>query len=319
VTVAVDVPSGVDVDTGRLDGPHVHADLTVTFGTHKVCHLLDPAAEACGAVHLVDLGLELPPAGVEAFGPDDVRALLRPARPFDHKYRRGVVGLRTGSATYPGAAVLGVAAADSGLCGMVRYSGGAADAVRAAHPEVVVNDGWVQAWVVGSGSGEDAGPALARALKDRVPVVVDADALQHVRPHVRPDGAELVLTPHAGELAALLRVDRDEVEADQLRSARAAAERYGAVVLLKGRHSVVARPAGAVRVNTTGTPWLASAGTGDVLAGLVGALLASGLAPYDAAAAGAWLHGAAATLAAGPLTASRVAATIPELVHALLT
>jgi hydroxyethylthiazole kinase-like uncharacterized protein yjeF len=312
--VAVDVPSGVDVDTGRLEGPHVRADLTVTFGTLKPCHLVDPAAAACGAVHLVDLGLGLPPAQIEALGPGDVRGLLRPAQPFDHKYTRGVVGLRTGSAAYPGAAVLGVTAADSGLCGMVRYSGGAADAVRAARPEVVVNEGRVQAWVVGSGSGDDAGPALARALEDDVPVVVDADALAHVR----AGAGSLVLTPHAGELAALLGVERAAIEAEQLRYARAAAERFDAVVLLKGRHSLVVAPDGAVRVNTTGTPWLATAGTGDVLAGLVGALLAGGLSPYDAASAGAWLHGAAASLVGGPLTASRVADAIPALVHDLL-
>jgi hydroxyethylthiazole kinase-like uncharacterized protein yjeF len=316
-TVAVDVPSGVEVDTGQVDGPHVRADLTVTFGTHKACHLVDPAAAACGAVHLVDLGLDLPPADLEALGPADVARLLPVPQAFDHKYTRGVVGMRTGSAAYPGAAVLGVAAADSGLCGMVRYSGGAADAVRAAHPEVVVNDGRVQAWVVGSGSGDDGGPALARAREDGVPVVVDADALPHVRAGAGDGPAALVLTPHAGELAALLGVERAAVEAEQLRSARAAAGRFAAVVLLKGRHSLVAHPDGRVRVTTTGTPWLASAGTGDVLAGLVGALLAAGLAPYDAASVGSWLHGAAASVAGGPLVASTVAAAIRDAVRTL--
>jgi hydroxyethylthiazole kinase-like uncharacterized protein yjeF len=316
-TVAVDVPSGVEVDTGQVDGPHVRADLTVTFGTHKACHLVDPAAAACGAVHLVDLGLDLPPADLEALGPADVARLLPVPQAFDHKYTRGVVGMRTGSAAYPGAAVLGVAAADSGLCGMVRYSGGAADAVRAAHPEVVVNDGRVQAWVVGSGSGDDGGPALARAREDGVPVVVDADALPHLRAGAGDGPAALVLTPHAGELAALLGVERAEVEAEQLRSARAAAGRFAAVVLLKGRHSLVAHPDGRVRVTTTGTPWLASAGTGDVLAGLVGALLAAGLAPYDAASVGSWLHGAAASVAGGPLVASTVAAAIRDAVRTL--
>jgi hydroxyethylthiazole kinase-like uncharacterized protein yjeF len=312
-TVAVDVPSGVDVETGRLDGPHVHADLTVTFGTHKPCHFVDPAAESSGVVHLVDIGLDLPPADLEVLGPADVAGLLPVPRAFDHKYTRGVLGVRTGSASYPGAAVLGVAAADSGLCGMVRYSGGAADAVRAAHPEVVVNDGRVQAWVVGSGSGDDGGPALARALEDDVPVVVDADAL----PHVGAGRGTLVLTPHAGELAALLGVERAEVEAEQLRYARLAAEKYAAVVLLKGRHSLVAHPEGPVRVTTSGNPWLASAGTGDVLAGLVGALLAAGLSPYDAASAGSWLHGAAASVAGGPLVASAVAAAIGDAVRTL--
>src|SRR5680860_273598 len=101
--VAVDVPSGVDVDTGRLDGAHVQADLTVTLGTHKVAHLVDPAAQACGVVHLVDIGLDLPQAPVEALQPVDVAALLPVPGAFEHKYTRGVVGVRAGSQTYPGA------------------------------------------------------------------------------------------------------------------------------------------------------------------------------------------------------------------------
>jgi len=123
--VAVDVPSGVGVDTGRVDGPHVSADVTVTFGTHKVAHLVDPAATACGALHLVDLGLdadELGAPAVEALQPDDVLALLpRPDR-VAHKYTRGVVGVRAGSGTYPGAALLAVSGANAGLVGMVRLS-----------------------------------------------------------------------------------------------------------------------------------------------------------------------------------------------------
>ncbi|GAA1760350.1 bifunctional ADP-dependent NAD(P)H-hydrate dehydratase/NAD(P)H-hydrate epimerase [Nocardioides hankookensis] len=313
--VAVDTPSGVDVDTGELDGPHVTAAVTVTFGTHKVAHLVDPAAAAAGVVHLVDIGLDLPEAAVESLQPEDVAALLPRPTPDAQKYTRGVVGVRAGSEQYPGAALLSVAGAASGLAGMVRYVGAAADTVREVHPEVV-GDGRVQAWVVGSGGGEHAGDELAAALADGVPTVVDADALAHV------DGllpAGTVLTPHAGELAAMLRVDRDGVEARPLHHARHAATKYGCVVLLKGRHTLVATPDGRVRVTTTGTPWLATAGAGDVLGGLVGALLAAGLAAYDAASVGSWLHGAAATLAGrgGPLVASQVAASIPLAVRSL--
>ena len=130
-----------------------------------------------------------------------------------------------------------------------------------------------------------------------------------------------MLTPHAGELARMLGVTRDEVEAAPLRHAREAAGRYDAVVLLKGRRTVVAGPTTGTRINTTGVPWLAVAGAGDVLGGLVGALLAGGSDPFDAASVGAWLHGAAATLASrgGPLTASRVAAAIPEAVRSTRT
>lgn len=310
--VAVDVPSGVEVDTGEVSGAHVEAALTVTFGTHKVAHLVDPAARACGTVHLVDIGLDLPDADVAAPGPADVAALLRPPPGTAHKYTRGVVGLRTGSAAYPGAAVLSVGGASCGLAGMVRYAGGAADAVTAAHPEVVVGAGRVQAWVVGSGGGDDAAGALAEALADDVPVVVDADALAHLpRPLARP----AVLTPHAGELARMLGgVDRADVEARPLHHARRAAREHDAVVLLKGRRTLVAHPDGRVRVNTSGVSWLATAGAGDVLAGLVGALLATGLDPLDAGAAGAWLHGAAAAAASaatgGPVTAVDVLARL---------
>jgi ADP-dependent NAD(P)H-hydrate dehydratase / NAD(P)H-hydrate epimerase len=313
--VAVDIPSGVDVDTGELAGPHVRAALTVTFGTHKIAQLVDPAAAACGVTHLVDLGLALPEPPVEALQPADVRRLLPRPAPDAHKYTRGVVGVRAGSEAYPGAAELCVAGAASGLAGMVRYVGAAAATVRAARPDVV-GEGRVQAWVVGSGTDRDAEAHLAAALDDEVPVVVDADTLAKVR---GPLPVPAVLTPHAGELAAMTGADRADIEARPLSHARAAAERYGAVVLLKGRRTLVAGAAG-VRVTTTGVPWLATAGAGDVLAGLVGSLLAAGLTPYDAASVGSWLHGAAATLASrgGPITAGDLARALPETVRQVL-
>ena len=246
-------------------------------------------------------------------------ALLPVPSGNEQKYTRGVVGVRAGSATYPGAAVLCTSGAVTGLAGMVRYQGSAADAVRARHPEIVVADGRVQAWVVGSGGDADAEQALADSLADGVPTVVDADALRHVaRGHAGHAG--LVLTPHAGELARMLGVERESIEADQLGFARRAAFSYGAVVLLKGRHTLVARPDGPVRVTTSGVPWLAVAGAGDVLSGVIGSLLAAGLDPFDAASVGSWLHGAAATLASGggPLTAGAVADAVPAVVRSLV-
>jgi ADP-dependent NAD(P)H-hydrate dehydratase / NAD(P)H-hydrate epimerase len=322
--VAVDVPSGVDVDTGETDSDggssdHVVADLTVTFGTHKVAHLVDPAAAASGAVQLVDIGLALPTAAVESLQVEDVAALLPVPGPHAHKFTRGVVGVRSGSEQYPGAALLSVAGAASGLCGMVRYLGDAriSEVVREHFPEVV-GAGRVEAGVVGSGGGESGEAMLADALADGVPLVIDADALHHV---AGPVGVPAVLTPHAGEMARLLDVERAAVEARPLHHVREAAVRYDAVVLLKGRRTLVARPDGYVRANPTGTSWLATAGAGDVLGGLVGALLAAGLTPYDAASVGAWLHGAAATIAAGdgPLAAGNVANAIPAAVRTVLS
>jgi hydroxyethylthiazole kinase-like uncharacterized protein yjeF len=330
--VSVDLPSGLDADTATTTPPpsdddsgtlaHVVADLTVTFGTEKVVHLVDPAAAACGVVHLVDLGLDLPPATVEALQQADVATLLPQPEGADHKYTRGVVGVRAGSATYPGAARLCVAGAAAGLVGMVRFraADGDPDTARrvvAAHPEVVTNAGRVQAWVVGSGGGDRASEALAEAVADGVPLVVDADALTALD---GPLEVPAVLTPHAGELARLLGTSREEVEADQLTAVRRAAERFAAVVVLKGRRTLVAEPSGRVRVNTTGTPWLATAGAGDVLAGLIGSLLAAGLEPFDAASVGCWLHGAAATTASrgGPITASAVADALSRTVRRVL-
>jgi hydroxyethylthiazole kinase-like uncharacterized protein yjeF len=307
----------VDVDTGELDGDHVAATLTVTFGTHKVCHLVDPASQAAGAVHLVDIGLDLPEPAVEALQPDDVARLLPWPVADAQKYARGVVGVRAGSGQYPGAGLLSVAGAACGLAGMVRYVGddAVADRVRAQHPEVV-GAGQVQAWVVGSGSGDGAQTTLDAALQDGVTTVIDADALRHAP----TDRDDVILTPHAGELAAMLGVDRDEVEAKPLRHARAATDKYGAVVLLKGRHTLVVHPGGRVRVTTTGLPWLATAGAGDVLGGVIGALAASGLDPFDAASVGSWLHGAAATAASrgGPIVAGDVGRALPGVIRALM-
>jgi hydroxyethylthiazole kinase-like uncharacterized protein yjeF len=206
---------------------------------------------------------------------------------------------------------------------MIRYDGpdAVAGSVLDHYPEVVRGAGHVQAWVIGSGSGDDAEAALNASWADHesgpVPLLVDADGLRFLPRHVdRP----VLLTPHAGELARLLDVTRAEVEADPLRFVRVAAEVTGTTVLLKGARTLVADPAGGpVDVVHTGSPWLATAGAGDVLAGLAGSLLAAGLAPRDAGVAAAWVHGAASRVAGpGPLTASAVAAALPRTAAALL-
>ena len=322
LVVAVDVPSGVDADTGEVTGVAVRADVTVTFGTLKPGLLVDPGAEHAGAVELVDIGLQLPaPAPVEVLQAVDVARLVPRAGRESDKYRRGVVGVAAGSDQYTGAAVLCCGGAVRGGAGMVRYLGsdGPTALVRSRWPEVVVGEGRVQAWTVGSGGGQDAAARLSRALADGVPVVVDADALAALRGH-QERGAPVLLTPHAGELARLLDVDREDVEARRLEHARRAAEVLDAVVLLKGSTTVVARQDGRVRVNPTGTSALATAGTGDVLAGLCGALLAGGLDPFDAGSVGAWLHGLAGRLSAeggAPVSAGTVVEALPAAFRAL--
>ncbi|MER7702705.1 NAD(P)H-hydrate dehydratase [Kitasatospora sp. NPDC097605] len=335
VVVAVDVPSGVDADTGEVAGVALRADVTVCFGTYKPGLLIDPGASCAGAVQLVGIGLELPPAEVAALQHADVAGLLPVPGAESDKYRRGVVGVAAGSARYPGAALLAVAGALRGGAGAVRYVGTAAEEVVRRFPETLVTEGGpagagrVQAWVVGPGGGEGAERALAEALAADVPVLVDADGLTELA-RLGPDAlagrtAPTLLTPHTGEAARLLAgagggagarpPAADELAAARLATARRIAAAYRATVLLKGSTTVVADPGGAVRVNPTGTSWLATAGSGDVLAGLAGSLLAAGLAPLDAASVAAYLHGLAARRTAGtpgaPVTAPEVAAALP--------
>ncbi|MGW2694561.1 NAD(P)H-hydrate dehydratase [Streptomyces sp. NPDC001296] len=320
--VAVDLPSGVEADGGEVRGEAVRADLTVTFGTHKPALLIDPAREYAGSVRLVDIGLDLPQeAELEALQHADVAALLPLPQAESDKYRRGVVGIAAGSARYPGAAVLAVAGALRGGAGAVRYVGPAGSAVISRFPETLVSDrgpakaGRVQAWVVGPGAGDDAA-TVAEVLEADVPVLVDADGLRLAdRDAVRGRSAPTLMTPHAGEAAALLGVSREEVEGARLAAVRELAARYRATVLLKGSTTLVANPEGGpVRVNATGTPWLATAGSGDVLSGLSGSLLAAGLTTRDAGSVAAYLHGLAGRYAAdgAPVGAHDVANAIPE-------
>ncbi|MEU4326494.1 NAD(P)H-hydrate dehydratase [Nonomuraea dietziae] len=336
LVVAVDVPSGVDASTGRVAGTAVRAHLTVTMGAVKTGLLVDPGASYVGALELVDIGLgpHLPDPDVAAMTAEDVDDLLpRPGAESD-KYRRGVVGVAAGSDRYTGAAVLAVGGALRAGAGMVRYVGTAPPVhqVRARWPEAVITQletpslesvGRVQAWVVGPGLGTDdwAHELVARVLATDVPVLVDADALTIV---AREKGllrrtAPVLITPHAGELSRLLGVPADRVAVARLEHARRAVAELGVTVLLKGSTTVVAEQDRPVRVNPTGTPWLATGGTGDVLSGVGGTLLAGGLGACDAGACAAFLHGLAGRMAAdgAPLTAADVAAAIPLAMRSL--
>jgi hydroxyethylthiazole kinase-like uncharacterized protein yjeF len=341
--VAVDLPSGIDADTGAVEGPAVRADVTVTFGAIKPGLLIDPGAGHAGAVELVDIGLgPYLTADPAARAPqrDDIRELLpRPGAESD-KYRRGVLGLLAGSDRFTGAVLLSAGGAVHGGAGMVRVvtAPEAAVLVRQAWPETVVtvhpdDAGWdllgpldsvgrVQAWVAGPGMGTDeaAVARLAAILRTDLPVLVDADGLTILSQHedLLPRQAPTLITPHAGELARLLGTDPASVEAARLEHARRAAAELGVTVLLKGSTTIIASPeAEPVLVNPTGTPWLATAGSGDVLSGLAGALLAQGLVPAQAGLAGAYLHGLAGRLAASPDGAGQAPIGASDLVRAL--
>ncbi|WP_043360928.1 ADP-dependent NAD(P)H-hydrate dehydratase [Microbacterium testaceum] len=274
-------------------------------------------------------------------GEDASHALRRPTA-LDDKYSRGVVGLRTGSARYPGAAMLGVEAAWRTGTGMVRYLGPerAQDLVLQRRPETVTADGRVQAWVIGSGTDaaeRDAAEtaALRGILNGDLPVVVDAGALDLVVGAAAP----VVVTPHARELDRLradLGLSRADATDDAAREEAAleTAAALGGVVLLKGAVTIVATGDGWVRRVGAGTPWLATAGTGDVLAGVLGAVTAGAVAAdrrglddlAACAATAAWLHGTAGRVASGisggeggPITALDVAEALPRVVAGVLS
>lgn len=336
--IAVDLPSGAD-PLGRVRSDGVFVDETVTFGVPKPVHVLVPS-DVCGLLTVIDIGVE-PDAdpAAQRLEHDDVRGLWPVPGPDDDKYSRGVLGIVAGGETYTGAAVLATTSAVCAGVGMVRYIGpdAACDQVRSHVPEAVFGEGRVQAWVVGPGldaeADTDAGraqvEAARRALDSDLPCVVDAgglDLLDGPRAHA---GARTLLTPHAGELARLLsrldeQVSAEQVRAEPVRHAERAAELLRATVLLKGSTTIVVAPPASglpTRAQADGPAWLGTAGSGDVLAGLVGTLLAAGLDPVDAGSLGALVHGLAGHAAnpGGPVRALDVAHMIPKVVARLLT
>ena len=340
LVVAVDVPSGIGTDDGAAHGPILRADLTVTMGAPKPGLFLDPARRHAGRVETADIGLGLSAAGCAAPDDADIDAglprpdlvsieradlpLLWPVPgPSSHKYTRGVVGVIAGSASYPGAGFLCVDAALAAGPGMVRYAGTLGSAVISSCPEAVLGEGRVDAWVIGPGLD---GEALAHAepIVDRLrsegwtaPVVLDAGALAWAERGMTPAS---VLTPHAGELAALfsrlgIEGSREGIAACPAAAAKLASEATGATVALKGPVDVVASPGSPVYAQS-GPAWRAVAGAGDVYAGLLGALLAAGLEPAQAAAAAACVHGLASEN--GPMRASDIVRNVPAAVRAAL-
>ncbi len=328
VVVAVDLPSGVDADTGAADDGAVWADVTVTFGLMKPGLLLAPGSMHAGLLELVDIGLggDAPVPSITCLDAPDVAALVPRPGPLDHKYSAGVTGIAAGSQQYPGAGVLAVAGALHTKAGLVRYVGGAASHVVDAWPAAIVSGGRiadagrVQAWGVGPGLGVDdaARVVLADVLSSDLPVVVDADGLTLLAREpelLQGRTASTVVTPHAGEFARL--APDLALASDPITAARSLAARLRCTVLAKGLTTVVADVDGRVRLNLTGTPWLAAGGTGDVLTGMVAALLAAGVPAFDAASGAAFLHGLAGRLAAdgGPINAGDVAGAIPEAIR----
>ena len=307
--VAVDIPSGVFSNTGAAPLPVLEADVTVTFGAWKWGHLLGAGRAACGQVHVADIGIHRPYmeqlADATRVGCADLRSLYRPIDAGAHKGTQGRILLAVGSTQTPGAAVLAAGGALHTGAGLVDVSA-PRETLRLVwqrHPECLgaATQGLAErlrladACVVGSGCG---GPKRAGRLLARVhdagaslPTVLDADALRAIAAGAPRPLGPLVMTPHPGELAALLDADTEAVVADLPRATREAAQRWGAWVVAKSSATLVAGPRAqdGLWCIEGGSPGLATGGSGDVLAGTIGALLAR-YTPLHAALLGCWAH-----------------------------
>jgi hydroxyethylthiazole kinase-like uncharacterized protein yjeF len=343
--VAVDVPCGIDGDTGAIRGIAVRAADTVTFCRRKPGHLLYPGRGLCGRVHVADIGIA--DETVAAISPHLAandpalwrEALPRPA-PEGHKYGRGHAVVVSGGLAHTGAARLAARAALRAGAGLVTLASppdalviNAAQLTAVMVREVagaeglarLLDDERLNALVIGPGAG--IGPATERMVEvagaAKRALVLDADALTSfagnipgLRQIVETAGeTPIVLTPHEGEFARLLKDEEAVLHAgSKLARARCAAERLGAIVLLKGADTVIAAPDGRAVINSNGTPWLATAGAGDVLSGMIAGLLAQHMPPFEATCAAAWMHAAAGSLI-GP---GLIAEDLPELLPRVL-
>ncbi len=307
--VAVDVPSGVSTDDGAVLSRVPDFDLTITFGALKPAHLLQPAARHMGRIVLADIGVE---AGTQLY--EIARPYLPALGPDDHKYTRGLVTIISGA--MPGAAILAATAAARAGAGAVRLQG---DAIVQGLPAAIIQSGEgplerlddkrIGCLVVGCGLTPDTDDRrlLNAALDTTHPLLLDAGALHLLaRPDLKARNAPTILTPHGGEFAKLF----GEGEGSKVDRARAASASSGAIIVYKGADTVAAAPDGRAAILTPPN-WLASAGTGDVLAGIIGAMVARGLDPFDAACAGVWLHARAAELAGPALIADDLATHLP--------
>jgi ADP-dependent NAD(P)H-hydrate dehydratase / NAD(P)H-hydrate epimerase len=304
LSIACDLPSGVDANSGAELSPVPKFDCTVTLGALKPAHRLWPAMHKCGRVVLADIGIEAKAEWHEIGRPE-----LPPLEPGGHKYNRGLVHALAGQ--MPGAIALAATAAARSGAGYVRVS--TSRTIEGMPSAVVqvdtgeVNDERIGCLLVGPGMGDI--PALVTlALTSRAPKLLDADALTHLGEPERLQRQDAIITPHAGEFERLF----GKIDGTKAERTLEAARRSGAVVVFKGPDTLVASPDGRLGFGPPAPAWLASAGTGDVLAGIIAAIRARGLPAFEAACAGVWLHGRAAEIAGSHMIADDLAASIPE-------
>lgn len=347
--VAVDLPSGLRGSSADVDGVVIEADLTVTFARPKIPHVFAPAADLCGTVVVADISI--PDAAVDdedcrldLITPVEVVTLVEPRRPDTHKGTYGHVALIAGSEGRAGAAIMAARSAVRGGAGLVtvvtdEHSAAIIDSVSIeSMSKAVEMSASTLDWILEFVSGKDAvlvGPGLAddeesyeliRSLVSRIhlPTVIDASGLNAFENRIEDLRSESVriITPHPGELARLAASSARKINENRIDAARDAASRSGAIVVLKGHQTLVASPDGFVSVNPTGNPGMASGGMGDVLAGLLVAILARTGDPFEAARGAVYLHGLAADIVREEssdvgLRAMEVAETLPRAVSVL--
>ena len=354
--VSVDIPSGLDGADGSVRGPVIRADITVALAALKCGHVLGKGPEYCGAIEVADIGIPVDPDEASAFltEPEDVAEML-PTRSFDaHKWSAGSVLVVGGSSGMSGAAVLAAKAALLAGAGIVTLAvpESVQPQIAAEHPELLTRplpespDGFLsenafpdvaelaaryRVMVVGPGMGREASTGrLVRLILSELPnpVVLDADALNLLGPDaVNEIGcrqAPVVITPHPAEMGRMLGVEASRVDAERISISSEVASKWGCVVLLKGPRTVISGPEGVPVVNATGGPELATAGTGDVLAGVVAAFIAAGASPLAAAISGAYVHGVAGRIAGEEsrgrgVTAPKVIECVPSAIGAVLS
>jgi hydroxyethylthiazole kinase-like uncharacterized protein yjeF len=309
VTVACDLPSGVETDSGAQLSEYPKFGMTVTFGALKPAHRLFPAMHTCGRVVLADIGITADMQWNEIARPH-----LPPVDPGGHKYDRGLVHALAGK--MPGAIALAATAAARAGAGYVRVS--TSQPIESLPASIVqvdtaeVNDERIGCLLVGPGMG-DIPQVLTLALTSKVPKVIDADGITQLGEPERLKRQDAIITPHSGEFAKLF----GDLEGSKAEQALEAAKRSGAVVVYKGPDTVVAAPDGRRGFAPPAPAWLASAGTGDVLSGTIAAFRARGLPAFEAACAGVWVHGRAAEIAGPGLIADDLAAAVPNAIALL--
>ena len=305
-TIACDLPSGVQSDSGAELSEVPPFDMTVTFGALKPAHLLHPAMHKCGRLVLADIGIETQTNWHE-IAPPQLRAL----DPGGHKFDRGLVHMLAGK--MPGAIALAATAAAKAGAGYVRVSTSRSiDGLPSAIVQTdtaEVNDDRIGCLLVGPGMG-DIPQVLTLALTSKAPKVLDADAISHLGEPERLKGQDAVITPHEGEFHRLF----GDIDGTKPERALEAARRSGAVVVYKGPDTVVAAPDGRLAFRPPAPAWLATAGTGDVLAGVITTMRARGLPAFEAACAGVWVQGRAAEIAGPQMIADDLARAIPAAI-----